>query len=542
MFNTSVYLTKRFTLYKSLLSIAAGAIVVVLCLCISYNTSTAPRKYGYAPYDRWTDYPPDTLLAKGRAFGHDPQKADSALVCFSIVANRYYEGNQTEKDAQLCVKGLNGVGSMYSLVYGDHQRGLDYFTEALNLSDKWGYDSLRTFLYHNIGNAYTNSGNTSNFSFYTKLAQKNYSNAFHESTNGNDTVLINVEYANYLTSILAEGNYADAKADMLFYKKLNIPSTVPGSDYINAISMGIADMNSNKPASAIEEFKKLAQLSNDIPHGDFFRQCSLIGLSRIAYQTKQPQLLKECTDEIGNDIDSNDGDMELYVTKYQYAMSKEMGDKALADKYYSRYLQASDSLNNATANITNKHKPFFTKLTEISNRAKDSSNYLHYILAIVLGLIAFAIVFIVTDRLFKDKQSAHSTETKKYAGSKLSEEEKDKIEKEITKVMNDSETISDMSFSLQRLAELTGFRLQDVSQVVNERFGKNFKTLLSEFRIKEACRRIDNAPPDSYIKIEALAMEVGFKSRSSFTTTFKRVVGVSPSEYHKKRDGADVTE
>lgn len=70
-----------------------------------------------------------------------------------------------------------------------------------------------------------------------------------------------------------------------------------------------------------------------------------------------------------------------------------------------------------------------------------------------------------------------------------------------------------------------------VSQVIADRYGHGFSQLLSDNRVKEACRRIDSDPKYLQLTVEAISANVGFKSRVTFLTGFKRVTGLTPSQY-----------
>jgi len=73
-----------------------------------------------------------------------------------------------------------------------------------------------------------------------------------------------------------------------------------------------------------------------------------------------------------------------------------------------------------------------------------------------------------------------------------------------------------------------------VSRVINEVRGCNFNALLSEYRIKEACRRLNDMAHYGNQTIEAIANGVGFRSRSHFSTNFKRLTGLTPTEYQRQ--------
>ena len=97
--------------------------------------------------------------------------------------------------------------------------------------------------------------------------------------------------------------------------------------------------------------------------------------------------------------------------------------------------------------------------------------------------------------------------------------------------MSDMDNICNPDFSLGRLVELCNTNQKYVSQVINERSGKNFGTLLATYRVEEACRRMSDAEHYGNMTLEGIAESVGFKNRFTFINAFKRVKGVVPTEY-----------
>lgn len=123
---------------------------------------------------------------------------------------------------------------------------------------------------------------------------------------------------------------------------------------------------------------------------------------------------------------------------------------------------------------------------------------------------------------------------KKYQSSTLDEDEKVVITERIFKLFEDSEEYLSTDFNLNKLADLVGSNYKNVSQVINENFKKNFNTLLNEYRIKEACRRMGDLARYGNYTIEAIGESVGFGSRSTFISTFKKITGLTPSEYQRQ--------
>lgn len=86
--------------------------------------------------------------------------------------------------------------------------------------------------------------------------------------------------------------------------------------------------------------------------------------------------------------------------------------------------------------------------------------------------------------------------------------------------------------TLQQLAGLCGVRPNILSAVLNDYYQKNFYDFVNELRAKEAVTRLqDNA--FSHLTIEALAEECGFKSKSTFYQSFKKLTGQTPTQYKK---------
>ena len=102
----------------------------------------------------------------------------------------------------------------------------------------------------------------------------------------------------------------------------------------------------------------------------------------------------------------------------------------------------------------------------------------------------------------------------------------------IEEILSSAEVVCEQDFTLTKLAKLVDSNTTYVSQVINEKYGTAFSNVLAGFRIKEACRRMnDETERYSQMTIEAIAMGTGFKSRTTFVNAFKRETGLKPSEY-----------
>lgn len=105
--------------------------------------------------------------------------------------------------------------------------------------------------------------------------------------------------------------------------------------------------------------------------------------------------------------------------------------------------------------------------------------------------------------------------------------------KRILSVMSDPNIISNPDFNQQTLATMVKSNTSYVSWVINETYGKNFKTLLNEYRINEACRRLTDTDHFGHFTIQAIYESVGYNNANSFIRAFKRVCGMTPSVYQQ---------
>lgn len=118
----------------------------------------------------------------------------------------------------------------------------------------------------------------------------------------------------------------------------------------------------------------------------------------------------------------------------------------------------------------------------------------------------------------------------KYRKSNLLESQKEEIWLKLQKLMETEKYYRSNNVSLVSVAEKTGETSHRVSQVINERFEKNFFWWLASYRIEEAKEMLSCEDRFKY-KIEEIAEMVGYNSKSSFNKAFKELVGQTPAKF-----------
>jgi AraC-like DNA-binding protein len=112
--------------------------------------------------------------------------------------------------------------------------------------------------------------------------------------------------------------------------------------------------------------------------------------------------------------------------------------------------------------------------------------------------------------------------------------EKEKIVQTVMQFMQSNKPYLESELTLDQLASRLSLRPKILSLAINEIKGQNFFDFINRYRIEEAARLLTN-PKDKKITILEVLYEVGFNSKSSFNTLFKKYTGLTPSEFRKKQ-------
>ncbi|WP_111642170.1 helix-turn-helix domain-containing protein [Marinimicrobium alkaliphilum] len=105
--------------------------------------------------------------------------------------------------------------------------------------------------------------------------------------------------------------------------------------------------------------------------------------------------------------------------------------------------------------------------------------------------------------------------------------------------MEDEKLYLKHNINIEQFSERLNLPPKEVSSVINKHFGTNFFEFVNTYRVEEA-KRLLTSPDYKDKTILDVLMDAGFNSKSAFHRFFKRLVGVSPSEYRKQldKDGA----
>lgn len=124
------------------------------------------------------------------------------------------------------------------------------------------------------------------------------------------------------------------------------------------------------------------------------------------------------------------------------------------------------------------------------------------------------------------------TKHKQDAKKRLSTEEIERIQNNLESIMKKDKLFINPELSLTILAERLYVSSNDLSWFLNEVYEVNFYNFINKHRVTEFVSRID-ANEHKKQTILAIAMDVGFNSKSTFNKFFKSIFNQTPSEYIK---------
>ena len=130
----------------------------------------------------------------------------------------------------------------------------------------------------------------------------------------------------------------------------------------------------------------------------------------------------------------------------------------------------------------------------------------------------------VTDRT----QTAGSPETAQ--APPVSELDR-KLFEQLQQLLQSDHLYRDDTITIEKVARRMKVNKNNLSRIVNGCAGKNFNVYINEYRIQEAVRLM-SANPDKF-SLEGLGFEVGFSERRSFYNAFRKITGLSPSEFRR---------
>lgn len=164
--------------------------------------------------------------------------------------------------------------------------------------------------------------------------------------------------------------------------------------------------------------------------------------------------------------------------------------------------------------------------------------YLGYIVGrfqlYIVGTLTFSIaVYVLIFFLLykKNREGIFEDIPEKYGAKKIDASKAQLLIEGVKKLLEEQEMYKNPNIKLKDVASQLETTSHQLSQLLNDNLQKSFTELMNEYRVEEAKKLLKI---NTQYTLEAIGFEAGFSSKSSFYASFKKVVGLTPSQYKKQ--------
>ncbi len=507
-------------------------------------------------------------------------KSDTALACYAIVVGRMRPADTAT--VSLAVGAMGNIAYVYSV--HEFGKSFTYLNRAIKTAEQYAIHDKLPFLYLNMANLLRANETVRTPDRLSANVIGYYRKSFLASQKVRDWEVLLLAFNNVASLAIGCEQLTDIKPFLVDFSRLNLPQHTPGLALSRLhYQVALALLRGDRPRaiktlrlmSQQQECKKdvrqelmvLSDMASIHYHNHDYSQCIELAEKAIALSQKH-----------------NERDVTVSFYDILAKCFLATGDHDNYRKSHLLYLEQKDSLYYQNKLLDVDYLKFESDLEDLNAKMQVMSlerknQKIVATAAVAVALLTMAILVLVVvnyrrirkqnwlifnryqqtmeeyDRQQqvlkryeleiaglkerqedgKDEESSEGdlTTDQKYKYNHIDESVKDEIMARILKVLDNTEEICQDSFSVQRLSELVGWKYNYVAQVIGERFNKNFNTIIAEYRIREACRRLQDTEHYGQYSVEGIAQSVGYKSRSSFANVFKRITGLSPSVYAK---------
>lgn len=513
----------------------------------------------------------DSLIERGYRFLiSTPRYGDSAMWCNAIVINRLEGRASTADEIGALTKAYINTAYVYSMQYVDFSEAYRYLHKARKIAEEAKLDDILAHVYVNLGSTLRNWMEYASYNqrrdsnlLITRAYQEKAFRLGKKSRNMKALLFSFLDLAN--DWFPADGRFLAVYArDFLAMEEVKPQSLYPYTAALARSILAYYDNNVDLAEKELIEMEKL--LPPGYPDG--------------AVLAKQPCVYRALIREKRGDLKGAEASLLALANDSAYTQSQTArinsrqmlyefytrhGQRELADRYLLEFYKIKEEI---AAGGNNESVEEITLKSDIDDYRKQIAEAEHdrrttYMVAIIVCVVAVAVIVVLftmlvysrrrrryIDSLYRqtlqslsgcgpDNEETSTTISSPLAAVDAGEECSDapsaitdlRLFEIIDNVMQRSEVVFNPEFSLQLLSREVDSNVSYVSRAINEGYGVNFKTVLAQRRIAEACRRLSDPALNERYSIEGIAAEVGFKSRATFSVAFKTITGLTPTEF-----------
>ena len=505
-------------------------------------------------YQRWMEMPSDILLRLGDQYHHDANY-DSAMVCYTIIANRYGKDMPRNEKATI-LRALNELGVLNTSCFSNYTAAYKNLISAYEICQEIHDERMEPYILLNLGNLYNL------YEFFCPTddeptqARQYYERSFRSACRTGEWSMAISSYINFAMFEMPYSVGPDSvHHEMRQWLHDSIPHDIPDWNFTNHFLEGAIALMEGQFDQAITDFSLMENEIESNPDQVRMQYMVLTCISAVHVKQGDYNSAISCAKKILM-LDGVQDMADIQIETYRFLSEyySHLGDKAQADHYRMAFLEKKEEMTKSIIGLLPTQLSH--DLQEVSDKMakmkeqKRRNNIILIAALVLMGLLAIFSFFIkrknkelalknealynrMTEIIHFNEQNDALKNVEKYKDSTLNEEKSLLLVEKIKSVMADSAIICQPSFTLRDLAQLLDSNTSYLSRAINENFGMTFTHLLNQYRVKEACRRMEDKEHYGNLTIDAISESVGFKARVTFTKAFKQHVGMLPSEYLK---------
>ncbi len=538
-------------------------ILIILLASVSMRGANA---YNISQHNQWVKISTEDLMRRGQDYLQNKGWADSAMVCYTIVANRAQHTGLDSKEMYQIARALNNIGYIYAAYYYDYQKAYENVKRSMEISRQYGFDNNLAYAYINMASIIDNRNRLISDEVLSTEVLDNTRLAFDVAVKAREWNVAVTSVYNMLDMINDKADFTLITPDLARFKNLQLTDSVEMWQCTRMFCQATEAFQAGNYPQALNYYDQMLLKAQEVTTNR--QQCIIEAMQQKAAVLAAMHRYDDAVAILSQveQIAIDNGMQSELISTYQ-AMAKVyggMGNRQMADQLDYKYLKARDEfVHKSHAQMLEKSR-FLDEMRRVNDQVAqiqakhERAHQLLLMVSVIAAIILIALVLLVRSNIKQRNYIRHlyeknvllldvragaapavelpakgHDETPPKYQNQLDQQSKERLYESIKRVMDDMAIICKPDFSLQHLATLVGSNYKYVSQVVNERYGKSFKQVLNEQRVREACIILNDPNQSAHLTIEAIAANLGFNSRSNFTVTFKRITGISPSDFMK---------
>lgn len=544
-------------------------LVLLLTLFIHTNLPCAATGNN-ANHSKWLQLPTAQLQSMALSDFSNGGRKDTAMLCFTIIGNRY-DKSMTIKAKEECIDAFMKLWAIYYYDFYDYPKCFDCLSQAQEIASESNIKNANIFI--GFGCMYqTISEECNNYELGSK-ALSYYKKALKIGIETADYTHTDMACTDVLSMAHSQHGLVTIKREWNEYVKLDGASKSSILRVYNTLlHKAFTAIENKRPSDAISIFDQQLDLIDTTQYSRLIYFTCIEKAKAFALMGDYNRAIATLhrPEQIAIDLNMKDCQLEVFGMLARFYQAT--GNTSTQATYREKYTALKDTLNNyhqlasvSEVEFRNELKGMEHEITQVKHHREIMSIVslvsLSF-LAVVLTLLYFVFkknrqlkrsnrsLYLKNVQMLKAEeeernrrrqQNASTITTQqqqpqddvKYKHSHLRDDDKSVLFSCIIDIMESNDEIFSADFSLERLAVLCNSKYKYVSQVIHENSNQNFNSFLNSFRIKEACKRMSDIENYGNLTIEAISASVGFKSRSTFVSSFKKITGLTPSQYQR---------